>query len=72
MKLNEYLAAEEQSATNFAVAVGCEPSTITRLVKGERKPSAELAVRIERATLGKVTVHDLVGCETPRKCAGSA
>ena len=60
MKLTEYLAAPEQNASALAALVGCETSTITRLAKGERRASADLAVRIEKATLGKVTVHDLV------------
>jgi DNA-binding transcriptional regulator YdaS (Cro superfamily) len=60
MKLTEYLATPDQNASILAALVGCETSTITRLAKGERRASADLAVRIEKATLGKVTVHDLV------------
>ncbi|WP_371256524.1 hypothetical protein [Nitrobacter sp. Nb-311A] len=48
-----------QTATALAMKVGCEVSTITRLAKGERSPSIDLAARIERATSGIVTIADL-------------
>lgn len=57
MTLAEYLT--EQTATALAAKVGCEVSTITRIAKGDRSPSIDLAVRIERATDGAVTVADL-------------
>lgn len=34
----------------FAKELGVEPSTITRIIKGERKPSVDLARRISDAT----------------------
>ena len=57
MTLAEYLT--EQTATALAAKIGCEVSTITRIAKGDRSPSIELAARIERATDGAVTVADL-------------
>jgi len=58
MTLAEYLIAQT-TATALAAKVGCEVSTITRIAKGDRSPSIDLAVRIERATDGAVTVADL-------------
>lgn len=57
MTLAEYL--DQHTATALAATVGCEVSTITRIAKGDRSPSIDLAVRIERATDGAVTVADL-------------
>jgi len=57
MTLAEYLTG--QTATALAAKVGCEVSTITRIANGDRSPSIVLAVRIERATDGAVTVADL-------------
>ena len=58
MTLAEYLTTQN-TATALAAKVGCEVSTITRIAKGDRSPSIDLAVRIERATDGVVTVADL-------------
>jgi DNA-binding transcriptional regulator YdaS (Cro superfamily) len=70
MTLAEYLT--EQTATALAAKVGCEVSTITRIAKGDRSPSIDLAVRIERATDGAVTVADLaaVAVSPPTEEAG--
>lgn len=59
MQLTEYLSQPAHTATALAAKVGCEVSTITRLAKGERTPSIDLAFRIERATSGVVTMADL-------------
>lgn len=59
MTLTDYLTQTNQTATALAAKVGCEVSTITRLAKGERSPSIDLAFRIERATSGVVTIADL-------------
>lgn len=59
MTLTDYLTQTKQTATALAGKVGCEVSTITRLAKGERSPSIDLAFRIERATSGIVTMADL-------------
>lgn len=58
MNLSQYLEQSTQSATELATAVGCETSTITRIIRGERRPSINLAARIERATGGKVSIKD--------------
>ena len=71
MTLAEYLT-EHKTATALAAKVGCEVSTITRIAKGDRSPSLDLAVRIERATGGAVTVADLaaVAVSPPAEEAG--
>lgn len=71
MKLSEYLSAAGQTATDFASKVGCEPSTITRVLKGERKPSVPLAVKIEEVTAGQVTPRDFIETPAPEQ-AGAA
>ena len=71
MKLAEYLDQPNQTATALAAKVGCEVSTITRLAKGERSPSINLALRIERATSGIVTISELapVSASNPSEAA---
>lgn len=60
MKLSEYLTTSGQKATDFASKIECEPSTITRILRGERKPSVSLAVKIEEMTAGQVTPRDFI------------
>ncbi len=60
MTLAEYLTTTTQSATVFAAQVGCEVSTITRILRGERGPSLELALKIENVTSGKVQPSDFL------------
>lgn len=69
MTLTEYLNRPDQTATALAVKVGCEVSTITRLAKGERAPSLDLAVRIERETDGAVSLADLASAFAPPRTA---
>lgn len=72
MKLTEYLSAAGHSATDFAAILGCETSTVTRILKGERSPSVHLAVKIEEATGGQVTPKDFVSDEPAPTQAGAA
>ena len=60
MKLSDWFRLQGVSATRFAHSLGVEPSTITRLVNGERSCSLELAIRIENATKGKVAPRELI------------
>jgi len=60
MTLTDYLSDAELSATEFASKVGCTTSTITRILRGERGPSLELALKIEAETKGKVSPKDFV------------
>lgn len=52
--------ATEDNPTKLASRIGKSPSTITRVVKGERRPSFGLAKLIEGATGGKVMARDLL------------
>ncbi|MDS1138603.1 helix-turn-helix transcriptional regulator [Nitratireductor indicus] len=58
MKLETYLQSKDLKPTTFAAKVGVYPSTITRILRGERSPSLELVMKIERATKGKVKPRD--------------
>lgn len=60
MNLADYLRTTSQRASDLAAAVGCETSTITRFLRGERTPSLDIALRIQQATGGEVTPHDLL------------
>lgn len=60
MRLDLYLARQDESATSFAKRAGVEPSTITRIMNGERSPSLEVAKKIVDASDGKVTFEDLI------------
>ena len=60
MKLSDYLERESLTASRFAAHLGVEPSTITRLINGERGCSLDLAIRIEHATDGEVAPRELI------------
>jgi hypothetical protein len=60
MKLSAYLASEGTTPTAFARQLGVAPSTITRMLKGDRGCGLLLAQRIEEATKGRVVTRDLV------------
>lgn len=68
MTLDEFLNQPNHTATALAAKLGCEVSTITRIAKGERGPSLDLALRIERATDGMVQPESFVAPE-PQKGA---
>lgn len=48
--LAEYLKKKKRTASDLAATLDVEPSTITRIVKLERRPSPELAKRISDET----------------------
>lgn len=57
-KLANHLAQSGKKPAQLAQELGVEPSTITRISKGERRPSPDLAKRISEAT--GVDVVDLL------------
>lgn len=69
MTLSDYLAEKSLKPSQFAEEVPCEPSTITRIIKGERGASLGLALRIEEITGGMVTPRDLMPVADPSKTA---
>ena len=60
MDLETYLKTRNLTATAFAAQIKVEISTITRLLRHERRPSIDMAVKIEAETLGLVGMEDWV------------
>lgn len=60
MKLEQYLKSKNIKPAAFAASIDVAPSTITRILRGERTPRIELAAKIKVATRGKVTVEDFM------------
>lgn len=60
MKLKDYLKQEKIKTDDFAVLVGCSQPHISLICSNERRPSADLALKIEQETKGKVTVIELL------------
>ena len=58
MKLAEYISEKQTTASRIAGEVGVPVSTITRLLRGERRPGIELVARIAAATNGAVAAED--------------
>lgn len=58
MKLETYLFQNRIKASAFAAQLGVAPSTITRLLKGERSPRLDLIMLIKEKTGGQVTAED--------------
>ena len=58
MKLDTYLSENKIRPTAFAVNIGVSPSTITRVLKGERSPGFDLVMKIKAATDGAVAADD--------------
>lgn len=60
-KLAEYIAANTKTVSAFAAQIGVNTSAITRVLKGERRPSYDLMVKISEATGGAVSLNDIGG-----------
>lgn len=60
MDLREYLDFKKMTHAEFAKIIHVSPVTLSNYLCGRRRPLIEIAVRIERATSGKVTLHDLL------------
>ena len=58
MKLNIYLKRKDRE--KFAGLIGTTKNYVNLLACGSRRPSPELALKIEKATDGKVTVLELL------------
>ena len=61
MTLRDYLKEAGITLSAFANRVKTSQPSMTRYSLGQRLIPAHLALRIERATEGRVTVEDLVG-----------
>lgn len=60
MTLEQYLNLVQKKPTTFAIDLGVPPSTITRILKGERSPGIDLMRRIKEKTDGAVTPNDFL------------
>lgn len=60
MQLGEWLRSEGISQAELARRIDVNESTISRLLKGTRRPSTTLIEDIRRATRNKVTFRDWV------------
>ena len=56
MTLSEYLSVEQILQAAFADRIGVKQATVSRLARGEMRPSLDLALRIEAETKRKVPV----------------
>jgi transcriptional regulator with XRE-family HTH domain len=58
MKLSEYLQLAKVKDAEFALAIGKDRSTVSRLRRTNQRPSAETISAIARETKGAVTAND--------------
>lgn len=58
MKLEQYLTDKQIRPVAFAASIGVAPSTITRILRGERSPGIELIAKIKEETGGEVAFED--------------
>jgi transcriptional regulator with XRE-family HTH domain len=63
MKLDQYLSETNKRPSAFAAEIGVAPSTITRLLKGERSPRLDLIALIQKGSDGKVTANDFLDAQ---------
>jgi DNA-binding transcriptional regulator YdaS (Cro superfamily) len=61
MTLDEYLWRNKVSNIDFAASVGSSDSMVSAVKNSMRRPSVELAQRIEKATKGEVKATELLG-----------
>lgn len=60
MDLKTYIKMAKVIQNDLAQQVGCRQPTISQIVTGTRRPSPDLAMRIQQATGGQVTVMELL------------
>ncbi len=60
MNLLAYIEAKGLSPSRFADVIGVPPSTITRILSGDREPGFGLLKKIHAATDGAVTPNDFL------------
>lgn len=61
MDLRTYRKANHITAAEMGRLLDVEHSTVLRIEKGQREPSAEMLRRIVRVTGGAVTADDVLG-----------
>lgn len=65
MDLKKFLTTNSIDMTSFAAMVGCKQPHVSLVCAGHRRPSPRLALKIERATHGHVTVMELLYPDNP-------
>lgn len=60
MRLDEWMLTNEVGDEVLATRVGYDRTTISRIRRGKRRPSWDLAERLQEVTDGKVTPNDFV------------
>jgi DNA-binding transcriptional regulator YdaS (Cro superfamily) len=60
MNLRDYLTKNKISMSKFAKDLDVSVSTISLLINGKRRPSAELALAIDKITNGKVSRDEVM------------
>lgn len=58
MTLDQYLASIGEKPSAFAKRTGLAKSTVSRLVRGQLRPSWDMVAKVERATEGAVQAND--------------
>jgi transcriptional regulator with XRE-family HTH domain len=68
MTLDQYLSLPGKTASDLASGANTTGATITRILYGDAKPSADMIRAIVEATQGFVTADDLVfGAPRPKR-----
>lgn len=65
--MRDYLFKNALSVKQFAGDLSISNSYLYQLIRGERRPSLELAQKIERLTQGEITVAKLLGFKNPSR-----
>ena len=60
MELREYLFRHRKTQKEMAEKLGVSVNHFSLIVRGERKPSVTLAIKIEEVTEGEVTKEELI------------
>lgn len=60
MKLKQFLRKKRINLNFFAKRVGCKQPHISLICAKKRRPSPDLALKIEQATDGEVTAMELL------------
>lgn len=60
MDLAAYLTKHKINAAAFAAEIGVPPSTITRILRGERDPRSATIRKIIAGSKGEITAADLI------------
>lgn len=63
MTLSDFFSVERGRQSKLARTLGCSKGYLSQIANGEKFPSREFALRIEKATKGKVKAAIVLGLE---------